>query len=610
MTIGAIYLGGDRCDFSLWGPTLDQVTLEILTPQEQSYPLEQDDWGYWRASLDSIPPGTRYQYRLNGDRLRPDPMAHLQPEGVHGPSAVVDHGAFSWQDEAWRGIPLDESMIYELHIGTFTPAGTFEAAISRLRDLTALGITTIEIMPVSQFPGQRNWGYDGAYPFAVQNSYGGPDGLKTLVNAAHQAGLAVILDVVYNHFGPEGNYSRDFGPYFTEKYQTPWGGAINFDDAYSDGVRNFVIENALYWLREYHFDGLRLDAIHAIYDGGAKHILAELSDRLAEFNQTATYPRHLIAESDLNDVRIIRPRSEDGLGMDAQWSDDFHHSLHTLLTGEQQGYYEDFGSCQQLATAWQDSFVYQWTYSQHRKRYHGSDARDRPPAQFVICNQNHDQIGNRMLGERLSQLVSFESLKLAAAATLLNPGIPLLFMGEEYGEDSPFLYFIDHQDPDLVEAVRQGRKREFEAFHASGTPPDAASLDTLKTSTLKWHKREHDHHQVLLNFYQRLIELRKTKAALKPGDRQQIQTQYNNESRWFSVHQSRNNQKIWAIFNFSDSPIQSPPVPTQTHPNQTWTKTLDSSDPIWQGSGPTAPQTLKGSESIKIPPLTVVLYET
>ncbi|TVR14644.1 MAG: DUF3459 domain-containing protein, partial [Phormidium sp. GEM2.Bin31] len=261
--------------------------------------------------------------------------------------------------------------------------------------------------------------------------------------------------------------------------------------------------------------------------------------------------------------------------------------------------------CQQLATAWQDSFVYQWTYSPHRKRFHGSDARDRPPAQFVICNQNHDQVGNRMLGERLSQLVSFEALKLAAAATLLNPAIPLLFMGEEYGEDSPFLYFIDHQDPDLVEAVRQGRKREFEAFHASGTPPDAASLETVNTSTLNWQKRDSGHHQVLLNFYHHLIERRNNNPAIRLGDRQQIQTQYNNESRWFSVHQSQANQAIWVIFNFSDSPIQSPPAP-----HQTWTKTLDSSDPIWQGSGPTAPQTLKSSESIKIPPLTVVLYET
>ncbi len=604
MNIGARYLGGDRCEFSLWGPLLDRVSLEGLTPQGRSHPLEQDDHGYWRITLSDIPPGTRYQYRLNGETLRPDPASYSQPDGVHQASAVVDHESFSWGDHDWEGIPLQESMIYELHIGTFTPEGTFEAAISRLHQLRELGITTIELMPVAQFPGDRNWGYDGVYPFAVQNSYGGPDGLKTLVNAAHQAGLAVILDVVYNHFGPEGNYSRDFGPYFTEKYQTPWGGAINFDDAYSEGVRNFVIENALYWLREYHFDGLRLDAIHAIYDFGAKHILGELSDRLAQFNQTATYPRYLIAESDLNDVCVIRPRNEHGWGMDAQWSDDFHHSLHTLLTGEQQGYYEDFGRCEQLATAWRESFVYQWTYSPHRKRYHGSDVRDRPPSQFVICNQNHDQIGNRMLGERLSQLVSFDALKLAAAATLLNPGIPLLFMGEEYGEDSPFLYFIDHQDPDLVEAVRQGRKREFEAFHASGTPPDAASLETLKTSTLKWQKRESDHHQVLLNFYKHLIERRTTNLAITAGDRQQIQTQYNNESRWFSVHQSQANQEIWAIFNFNETIIESPPAP-----NQTWTKTLDSSDSIWQGSGPLSPTTLNGNESIKIPPLTVVLYE-
>ncbi len=479
MRLGAYYLGDRRCEFTVWAPNAETVSLQILTPQPRTIPMQQKEWGYWQVTADEIEPGTRYLYQLNGGETRPDPASYAQPEGVHGPSQVIDQH-FVWNDQGWSGVPLDNMIIYELHVGTFTPEGTFEAIIPRLPDLRELGITAIEIMPIAQFPGSqpagegsayRNWGYDGVYPFAVQNSYGGPQGLKKLVEACHKEGIAVVLDVVYNHFGPEGNYMSHFGPYFTETYRTPWGSAINFDDAHSPDVRSFFIQNALHWLQDYHIDALRLDAIQAIYDLGAKHFLEELAENVAELSQQDGRRRYLIAESDLNNPRIIRSPDKGGYGLDAQWSDDFHHALHALLTGSDIGYYQDFGTCEHLAKAYRDTFVYDWKYSPHRQRFHGSSALDCPLTQFVVCIQNHDQIGNQMLGERLFQLISFESLKLAAGAVLLSPYIPLLFMGEEYGEEAPFTYFVSHSDPELIQAVRKGRKQEFEAFHYDGEPP-------------------------------------------------------------------------------------------------------------------------------------------
>jgi maltooligosyltrehalose trehalohydrolase len=439
-----------NCTFTVWAPARRRVELK-LTPHpldgkvgagqegliEMELPGEsaeaKETAGYWQLTVPDIQPGTRYFFQLDGSVTRPDPASNFQPEGVHGPSEVIDHGQFQWKDEKWKGIGLKDMIIYELHVGTFTPEGTFSAAIGRLSDLKELGINAVEIMPVAQFPGDRNWGYDGVYPYAVQNSYGGPDKLKELVNASHRAGLAVVLDVVYNHLGPEGNYLRDFGPYFTDKYQTPWGQAINFDGPYSDPVREFFIENALYWFRDYHIDALRLDALHAVFDMSAKHFLRELSERVAEFSKENGRRFYLVAESDLNDVRLIKPRSRGGYGLDAQWSDDFHHSLHALLTGEKKGYYQDFGSVRNLAKVFREGFVYTGQYSEHRKRRHGSKPKHRKARQFVVCIQNHDQVGNRMYGKRLSQLVGFESLKLAAGTVILSPYIPHLFMGEEYG---------------------------------------------------------------------------------------------------------------------------------------------------------------------------------
>lgn len=613
MRIGADYLGEGRCKFTVWAPQVEAAAVQIVAPDERLIPMVEEPGGYWRATAEGIEPGTLYFYQLNGDESRPDPAAQFQPEGVHGPSQVVDHG-FDWHDQDWVGIPLEDLILYELHVGTFTPEGTFAAIIDRLKDLKALGVNAIELMPIAQFPGNetaeggcayRNWGYDGVYPFAVQNSYGGPEGLKQLVDACHQQGLSVFLDVVYNHFGPEGNYTSRFGPYFTDTYRTPWGSAINFDDAHSPGVRNFFIENALYWLREYHLDGLRLDAIHAIYDLGAKHFLAELAERVAAFSQEQGRQQCLIAESDLNDPCVIRPLELGGHGMDGQWSDDFHHALYTLLTGEQIGYYQDFGACEHLAKAYQDSFVYDWRYSAHRQRFHGNCARDRDPAQFVVCIQNHDQVGNRPFGERLSQLVPFEALKLAAGAVLLSPYTPLLFMGEEYGEEAPFTYFVSHADPDLIAAVRQGRKLEFAEFHAEGEALDPEALDTFLMCKLNWQQHQSGKHQTLWSFYQHLIRLRQTLPALRQRHRQAMATCSDEAQKLVGWRRWSEHQELYCWMNFNSEDVIVKPELL----GRSWRKLLESADSQWLGPGSLLPETLAPAQPLTLRSQSLVLYE-
>lgn len=602
--IGANYLGQNQCEFRVWAPLRQDVALKLLGASERIIPLEAEPGGYWSAVVDGITAGTLYQILLDGDLLRPDPASRYQPQGVHGPSQVVDPKAYRWNDSAWVGHPLTDYVLYELHVGTFTPEGTFDAVIPRLPVLKELGITTVEVMPVSQFPGERNWGYDGVYPFAVQNSYGGPEGLKRLVDACHQHGLAVVMDVVYNHFGPEGNYTADFGSYLTRRYNTPWGAGINFDDAYSDNVRKFVIENARMWVQDYHIDALRLDAVHAIYDFSATHILAELKTVVTPVAEARGYPCYLIAESDLNDARVITPISQGGYGMDAQWNDDFHHCLHTLLTGEADGYYEDFGSLDQFVKAWQDAFVYDGVYSRFRKRRHGNDASDRPAHQFVVCAQNHDQVGNRMLGERLSTLIGFEGLKLAAGAVLLSPYIPLLFMGEEYGETAPFLYFIDHGDPDLLAAVREGRKREFADFHDTGEPPDAASPDTFQTCKLQWESRTEGKHGALWRFYQTLIQLRRQIPALRIGDRANLAVKCTPAKGLICWQRWQANSDVLALMNFQPEVVTYQPVL-----DGRWQRRLDSADSDWLGPGAQSPVWLETAAELKLWPQSFVLYE-
>ena len=611
MQVGAQYLGEDQCKFTVWAPDVEAMNVQIVSPA-QRIPMQRSQGGYWQTTA-NIQPDTLYFYQLNNQDARPDPASHFQPQGVHGPSQVIDH-SFEWNEKNWSGVTLEDMIIYELHVGTFTPEGTFEAIIPHIQTLKELGITAIELMPIAQFPGDRptddpaayrNWGYDGTYLYAVQNSYGGVNGLKQLVNACHQQGMAVILDVVYNHFGPEGNYISQFGSYFTETYHTPWGSAVNFDDANSHHVRNFFIQNALYWLREYHLDALRLDAIHAIYDLGAKHVLAELAEHVDALSQEQGRKLYLIAESDLNDPRVIRPIDQGGYGMDAQWSDDFHHALHALLTGDQIGYYSDFGKCEQLAKAYRDSFVYDWKYAPHRQRFHGNVCHDRPSTQFVVCIQNHDQIGNRMLGERLSQLTSFEGLKLAAGALLLSPYVPLLFMGEEYGEDVPFTYFVSHSDPDLIHAVREGRKREFAAFHAQGEPLDPESPDTFQTCKLNWNQHQEGKHNVLWRWYQQLIQFRNTLPALKGHDRTQLEAGFDEEKKLVWWRRWSGENQVFCLMNFNQNDVAYSP----TLAGESWAKILDSADEKWLGNGTHSPETLTTGQDVMARSQSFTLYQ-
>jgi maltooligosyltrehalose trehalohydrolase len=471
--------------------------------------MQQDGDGYWRLEADGVAPGSRYRYRLDGEVLRPDPASHLQPEGVHGPSEVVDHRSFQWTDQDFQTPTFDRLIFYELHVGTCSPEGTFAGIEKRLDRLAELGVNALELMPVAAFPGQRNWGYDGVYPFAVQHSYGGPEQLKRLVDACHRRGLAVVLDVVYNHLGPEGNYLRDFGPYFTDTYHTPWGEAINFDGPHSDEVRRYFLENARHWFSRYRIDALRLDAVHAIYDFSAHPFLLELEQAVESWSRELGRPLYLIAESDLNDARLIRDPQFGGFGLRAQWSDDFHHAIHAYLTGERNGYYRDFGEFSDIVKAMQDGFVYDWRYSKYRKRRHGSSCKDQPPDRLVVCIQNHDQVGNRMRGERLTSLVSFQAFKLACAILLLGPNVPLLFMGQEHGEEAPFQYFVSHGDPELVEAVRRGRRREFRSFSWAGELPDPQDPETFLRSKLSGPcDPKPGTREVLLAFHRELIRLR------------------------------------------------------------------------------------------------------
>ena len=586
--LGPALLGEGRCRFCLWAPFTDSVDVRILSPQERLEPLVRDRHGYHCGVLEGVDPDALYLFRLGGGKERPDPASRFQPQGVHGPSQVVD-AAFDWTDGNWRGLPLQQYIIYELHVGTLTAQGTFDKAIERLDDLVALGITAVELMPVAQFPGERNWGYDGVYPFAAQNSYGGPQGLKRFVNACHGRGLAVVLDVVYNHLGPEGNYLRDFGPYFSDLYRTPWGAPINFDGPYSDEVRRFFIENAHYWVAECHVDALRLDAVHAILDFSARTFLQELAATVKRFADGVGRRIHLIAESALNDTRLIRSPDLGGFGLDAQWNDDLHHALHAVLTGEQQGYYCDFGRFDHLLKALREGFVYDGQYSEYRKRRHGNSSRCIPAQRLVVFAQNHDQVGNRLQGDRLSCTVPFEALKLAAGIVLLSANLPLLFMGEEYGETAPFPYFVSHSDPALIEAVRRGRRAEFASFGWNGDPPDPQAEETFQSAKLNSVLRlSPGPHRHLWEFHRRLIALRSGSVVPAAPDASHQEVFRVGGRRIGGIRRWTAAEEVCIVFHAGTEPI-SAPVPL---PAGRWKKLLDSAEVEWGGSGSTLSDTI------------------
>jgi len=596
--LGATPTSSSQTEFVVWAPRQQRIDIEIVEPAPQRITLAAQPHHYFRGSA-HCGPGTQYFVVGDNGERRPDPASRFQPEGVHGPSEVIDP-QFEWTDTQWRGLPLRDYLIYELHVGTFTEAGTFDAAIERLAYLNELGVTAIEIMPVAQFPGQRNWGYDGVLPYAVQNSYGGPAALKRLVNAAHEHGIACVLDVVYNHVGPEGNYLGEFAPYFTEKYKTPWGPAVNVDGEYSDGVRQFFIQNALEWITDYHFDGLRLDAVHGILDTSAQPFLAELADAVHERATQLAREVVLIAESDLNDVRMIKPTGAGGMGMDAQWMDDFHHSLHALLTREDSGYYADYGEIHHLATTLRRGYLFAGDYSEYRKRRHGNSPVGAQAEQFVVCIQNHDQIGNRLRGERISVLTDFERQKLAAACVLLSPFVPLLFMGEEYGETRPFPYFIHHSDQSLVAAVRKGRKEEFAAFSWQEEPPDPQADHTFENAVIKPLADADDEQQTLFSLYRELIRLRKERR-LGPGPLEEREVIELSGQQSLAVLRPG----ALAIFCFADQPQQI----TVPLPQGAWRRALCTADTAWRGPGTGLPEEIpsRGSVTLEVPAASAVL---
>jgi maltooligosyltrehalose trehalohydrolase len=578
----------------VWAPRAKEVVVHVAGGAGAGdHPLARvaGERGVWSAAVPAVRAGDRYGFRIDGGTPLPDPASRSQPDGVHELSEVVDPTQFAWQDGNWPGMSLPDFVIYETHVGTFTPEGTFDAIVPRLGQLAALGVTAIELMPVAEFPGGRNWGYDGVHTYAPHHAYGGPDGLRRLVNAAHQHGLGVVLDVVYNHVGPEGNYLDQYGPYFTDAYRTPWGRAVNFDGPGSDGVRRWAHDNALYWISEYHVDALRLDAVHGIFDFGALAFLEELSDEVHELGRRMGRKVQLMAESDLNDPRLIRPPEHGGYGLDAQWADDVHHTIHATLTGDRHGYYQDFAGIATIADVYREPFFYARRYAPHRDRMHGRSSAGVPRQRFVVCAQNHDQVGNRPLGERLASLVPPDRQRLAAALVLLSPYIPLLFMGEEYGETAPFLYFIEHGDPELVEAVRKGRRREFEALGlAAAAQLDPQSEETFARVKLDWERREAADGALLLALYTDLLSLRREEPTLKPGA---SVVHVEGSADWCTQLRSmplqgdifdsvRAQRTLWCAFNLIGRP-QDVPVPAEAPWG--WRLRLSTDEPTYGGSG-------------------------
>jgi maltooligosyltrehalose trehalohydrolase len=536
----------------VWAPRAARVEV-VLLPSGERVRCEKLPRGLFRAEDVRLVAGQKYALALDGGKLVPDPESADQPEGVDGPSRVVDFASFVWTDKKFKPTPLAQAILYELHVGTFTPEGTFDAIIPYLPRLHELGITHVELMPVAHFPGRRGWGYDGVCLFAPQSTYGGPSGLARLVDACHAEGLGVILDVVYNHLGPSGNYLGLFGPYFTDRYTTPWGDAFNYDGSESDEVRRFVCDNAKHWIENYHIDGLRLDAVQAIFDQSPRHLLAQLSEEVSALAERLGKDVILIGESDLNAPRFVLPRKEGGYGLDAMWSDDFHHALHAALTRERAGYYEDFGALGGLAEALRHGFAFRGQYSRYRKRAHGAAPRGIRGEQLVVYCQNHDQVGNRPRGERLAALLTPSELKLAAALTLLSPFTPLLFMGEEWGALTPFPFFVDHEALELRAAVRDGRVREFREFGWSQVPvPDPSDAQTFEAAKLDWAERETPAGQELLRFYSELLLLRRAHPSLARVDLNEVRVEFDEKERWLILWRG----SLGVVTNFGASGVE------------------------------------------------------
>jgi len=593
--LGAKMLDEKTCSFLVWAPLASSVEISISEPRDRKVSMRPTGRGYFHAIVDDVSSGALYRYLLNSKKERPDPASRYQPLGVHGSSQVVDD-RFEWNVSDWRGLPLEKYVIYELHVGTFTPEGTFDAIIPRLAKLKELGVTAIELMPVAQFPGERNWGYDGVYPYAVQASYGGPAALKRLVDACHQNGIAVVLDVVYNHLGPEGNYLADFGPYFTDFYATPWGRAINFDQAESDEVRRYFIENALQWIADFRIDALRLDAIHAIVDLSARTFLEKLRSAVHARAKELGREVCLFPESNRNDPRVVSAAEAGGLGFDAVWNDDFHHSLHVLLTAEREGYYEDYSGIEDLAGCYREGFLYAGRYSKFRKVRYGTSSEDIPAKRFIVCAQNHDQIGNRRIGDRLSRTLSLDQLKLAAGVVLLSPFVPLLFMGEEYAEPAPFQYFVSHGDLALIEAVRRGRQEEFARLGWTGIAPDPQDESIFLASKLNWDLQNEGRHRILWDFYKEVLCLRRELSPLARLDKESLKATCLVERKVLVIGRWDSSNQVLIICHFDRDSIElALPIPSGR-----WRKTLDANEANHGGGDNRAPEIFEAHGELQL----------
>jgi maltooligosyltrehalose trehalohydrolase len=603
--LGATRGPGGAVRFRLWAPRPTTVTLERGAPLGRRVPMEPLGEGYRGADVDGVSDGTRYTFRLDGGPPRPDPASRSQPDGVAGPSEVVSPEKFAWTDRDWKGVARPDLVFYELHTGTFSPSGTFEGVLERLGTLVELGVTSVELMPVAAFPGTRNWGYDGVFPFAVQGSYGGIAGLQRLADACHARGLALTLDIVPNHVGPEGNALGEFGPYFTEAYHTPWGAALNFDGADSDPVRRYFCESATYLVAAAHLDGLRVDAIHAIIDPTARPFLAEFTEAVGAAARPRGWPVHLIAESALNDPRVVAPREAGGLGFDAMWNDDFHHAIHARLTGERDGYYVDFGAPDAVRAAFLNAFVLSGQYSAYRRRRHGTPATGVAADRFVVCVQDHDQVGNRPRGERLGALVPFEGLKLAAGALVLSPYLPLLFMGEEYGETAPFLYFTSHEGAELARAVRDGRRAGFPGRVAPQDVPDPQDVATFERSRLVAGLRERPGHRELLALYRELLALRREVGPRSRWRSEEVVSLGEASEVLVTMPPQEARRAAVVVYHFGRDPL-SVRVP---FPPGEWRRRLDSADRRWAGPGGRLPDRVVGPSSCRLNPLSFGVFE-
>ncbi|WP_419804793.1 malto-oligosyltrehalose trehalohydrolase [Terriglobus sp.] len=535
--------------FSVWAPRRKKVSVVV---DNNTYPMQgPSQRGFWIADVESAGHGSDYAFLLDDDTTPyPDPRSFWQPKDVHSFSRVLDQGKFSWQDEKFRAVPLPSAVVYEMHVGTFTPGGTLDSAIEKLDYLCELGITHIELLPIASYEGNFSWGYDGVAPYAPDETVGGPEAVKRFVNACHCKGLAVILDVVYNHFGPAGNYTGQFGPYYTEKHKTPWGAAINFEEGGSDQVRRYFFDNALMWLRDYHFDGLRLDATHELIDRSAMHFLEQLSREVEDLSASVGRSLFLIAENDLNDPRIVTPREANGYGMDAQWSDDFHHALFSILADEQVGYFRDFGEICQLAYTLKHVFLYDGRYSRYRHHYHGRPVVNLSYHKYLGFIQNHDQIGNRAKGERMEMIVGMRKAKLAAGVVFTAPFVPMIFMGEEWAAGTPWMYFADFQEPELRKAVSEGRKKDFAHFGFGDNVPNPEDPKTFEASKLQWGELETPEHHEMYRWYRDLIHLRKKTLSLNLGDMSRMEVECSEEGRWIRTDRG----DVRTCMNFADTP--------------------------------------------------------